>query len=156
MTVAVLAILVALATPSFQQFTRNNRVTAVNNDLITALNMTRSEAARRSVPVTVCASVDGATCATAADWASGWIVFQNAGAAGVVAQQSDIVQKWGSAPGGMVRFATDSAYIQYQPTGTTDVAATIDVSYQGCQGMHMRHVQVSLVGMISTQLQQCP
>src|SRR5215470_12089665 len=114
-TLSIVAILVALATPSFRNFTSSNRVTTVNNDLVTALNLARSEAARRSTPVTVCASADGDTCGANTDWASGWIVFQNPGAAGVIASQQDVLQKWGSAPG-VIQVTTNDAYLQYQPT----------------------------------------
>jgi type IV fimbrial biogenesis protein FimT len=153
---AVLAILVALAAPSFRTFTSNNHVTAVNNDLITALNLARSEATRRSVPVSICASADGATCGTAGNWSTGWIVFQNPVApAGQIAAAGDVIQKWAASPG-VVLFPATSAYIQYQPTGTVDAAGSIDVSYPGCQGLHRRHIQVSAIGTISTQLQPCP
>jgi type IV fimbrial biogenesis protein FimT len=152
--VALISILLALAAPSFRDFTRNNRVTAANNDLVSALNLARSEATRRSTPVTICASANGTTCGAATDWASGWIVFQNAGAAGVIADPRDVVQKWNGATG-QIQFATTSAYVQYQPTGTVTTAANIDVSYPACHGLQQRHIQVSAGGTISTQRQPC-
>jgi type IV fimbrial biogenesis protein FimT len=157
--IAMLSILMALATPSFRGFTSNNRITAVNNDLISALNLARSEATRRSTPVTICASTNGTSCGAATDWVSGWIVFQNAANAGVVASTDDVLQKWPAASG-TVQFVTSYAYIQYQPTGTVTTGspgpAVIDVSDPTCTGMHRRHIQVSAGGMISTQLQKCP
>jgi prepilin-type N-terminal cleavage/methylation domain-containing protein len=83
-SIALIGILLALAGPSFRDFTSSNRVTAANNDLITAFNLARGEASRRSTPVTICASADGTTCGDATNWASGWIVFQNPGTAGVI------------------------------------------------------------------------
>jgi type IV fimbrial biogenesis protein FimT len=158
-TVSILAILVALATPSFRNFTSSTRVTTANNDLVTALNLARSESTRRSVPVTVCASADGTTCGDNTNWASGWIVFQNPGAPGVIANSTtDVLQKWGSVPG-IVQVATGAAYVQYQPTGMLNAAATIavDVSYPGCTGkLQLRHIEISVVGTINTQLRQCP
>jgi type IV fimbrial biogenesis protein FimT len=155
-TVTVLAILVGLATPSFRDFTRNNRVTALNNDLVTALNLARSEATRRSISVTLCPSKDGATCGAAADWATGWIVFQDPTATGVIASQDSVVQKW-SQTAATMQVSTSSTYVRYQPTGMSDAAAEIDIdiSYTGCQGNHLRHVQVGVVGTISTQLKSC-
>ena len=153
-TLSVLAILVGLATPSFRDFTRSNQVTAANNDLVTALNLARSEALRRSTGVTVCPSTDGAVCGAAADWKSGWIVFEDAAGTGVVASADKVVQKWGSINGN-IQIATASANIQYQSTGTVAAAAGLDVSYTSCTGPRKRHLQVSAAGTISTQIQTC-
>jgi type IV fimbrial biogenesis protein FimT len=153
---AVVAILAGLAAPGFRTFINNNRVAAAQNDLVAALNLARSEAVRRSTTVTVCASSDGASCATAADWATGWIVFRDPGAAGTVATSTDVLQKWGAISGG-VKFTTASGLVQYQSTGTlVGAATTVDISYTGCGGPNKRHLQVSLSGSISNQLQACP
>jgi type IV fimbrial biogenesis protein FimT len=152
--ITLIAILMALAIPSFRDFTSSNRVTAANNDLITALNLARGEASRRSSPVTICASADGTTCADATNWASGWIVFQNPGTAGVIGATDLVLQKWRGETGN-IQFTTTSAFVQYQPTGTVVTAATFDVSYPACKGLQVRHIQVSAGGTISTQRQPC-
>jgi type IV fimbrial biogenesis protein FimT len=154
-SITLIAVLMALAIPSFRDFTSNNRITAANNSLITALNLARGEATRRSIPVTTCASTDGITCGATTDWATGWIVFQNAGTPGVVASKDDVLQKW-NAEAGNIQFTTASTYIQYQPTGVAAAAATIDVSYPACHGLQLRHIQVSAGGTITTQRQPCP
>jgi type IV fimbrial biogenesis protein FimT len=153
---AMVGILVVLAAPGFREFTRNNQVTAVNNDLVTALNLARSEAGRRSTPVAICPSADGITCGNLGDWRSGWIVFQDSAAAGAIASPDDVVQKW-TESSGVLQLAADSAVVRYQPLGTLDGANPIgfDVSYVGCRGSNLRHVQVALIGTISTQLQPC-
>lgn len=75
-TVSVLAILLAVAIPSMQTFVVRNRLAAVNNDLMTALNMARSEAIKRATTVSVCRTNDnGTTCA--GTWSDGWMVFVN-------------------------------------------------------------------------------
>jgi len=156
----VLAILLAVAMPSFQQFTSNNRVTTTQNDLVAAINLARSEAVRRSTAVTICSSTDGLSCGASTDWPSGWIVFRNPGAAGTVAANSDIIQKWGAiqsagAANGVL-IVTPSAFVQFQPTGLANVSTTVDVSYTGCTGARKRHLQITLGGSISSVLQNCP
>jgi type IV fimbrial biogenesis protein FimT len=153
--VSVLAVLAGMAAPSFREFSSNTRVTATHNDLITSLNLARSEALRRGVPVTVCASANAVACGLATDWVSGWIVFQNPGTAGVIESGDDVVQKWNS-PVGNIRLAASRAFLQYQPTGVVTAAGTFDVSYQNCGGLHRRHVQVAASGALATQLQSCP
>lgn len=76
-TLAVLAILLAIAVPSYQNLVVNNRMASQANDLISALSLGRSEAVKRAANVTVCASSDSATCT--GTWAQGWIVRDAAG-----------------------------------------------------------------------------
>ncbi|WP_372015317.1 GspH/FimT family pseudopilin [Pseudoxanthomonas sp. 10H] len=74
-TVAVLAILVGLATPSFTSVINSNRLTSQANEFMADLQLARSEAVRRNRTVRLCRSADGATCAAGAgDWTS-WIVI---------------------------------------------------------------------------------
>jgi type IV fimbrial biogenesis protein FimT len=153
--VSVLAVLAGIAAPSFRDFTNNTRVTTTSNDLITSLNLARSEALKRGVPVTVCASANAAACGLATDWVSGWIVFQSSGAAGVIESSEDIVQKWTSAAGN-IQLIASSAYLQYRPTGVVTTAGAFDVSYKNCSGLRRRHVQVTASGAVATQLQPCP
>ena len=65
-TLAVLAILIAMAVPSFTSIINNNRLAAQANEVITSLQVARTEAIRRNERVTVCRSTDGATCSAAA------------------------------------------------------------------------------------------
>lgn len=73
-TIAVLAIVVAMAVPSFQSLTNSSRLTSTANELMAALQYARSESLRRNVRTTVCQSSTGTTCSTTATW-PGWIVF---------------------------------------------------------------------------------
>jgi type IV fimbrial biogenesis protein FimT len=82
--VAVVAILLGLALPSFQGSMRSNRVATTSNELLGSLSLARTEAIRGLGPAGVCASADGATCAATTDWANGWIVWRDDRAAGGV------------------------------------------------------------------------
>ncbi len=75
-TVAVAAVVLALAVPSFQTTLRNHRLTTYANEFIAALNLARTEAIRRGQPVVVCKSQDGNTCLEGGNkWEVGWIAF---------------------------------------------------------------------------------
>ena len=71
-TLAVAAILLAIAVPSFRTFVQNTRLTTQADTLVYSLNLARNEAVKLDTPVAVCASSDGATCSGA--WVNGWIV----------------------------------------------------------------------------------
>lgn len=53
-TIAVAAVLLAIAIPNFRDLILRNELTTVTNDWVAAVNLARSEAVRRGVPVVVC------------------------------------------------------------------------------------------------------
>lgn len=71
----VLAVLMAMAAPSFEMVRNSSRLSAQVNELVTAVQLARSEAVSRRQWVTVCRSDDGATCSTATTSWAGWMVF---------------------------------------------------------------------------------
>ncbi|MBS1144612.1 MAG: prepilin-type N-terminal cleavage/methylation protein [Proteobacteria bacterium] len=73
--IAIFAILLAMAVPSFESLIASTRVSTTTNDLLAALAQARSEAIRRGQRVTICASANGAQCANAGSWNQGWIIF---------------------------------------------------------------------------------
>ncbi|MGI8739797.1 MAG: GspH/FimT family pseudopilin [Gammaproteobacteria bacterium] len=75
-TIAISAILLTTAIPSFQALIQTNRMAANVNEFIGALNLARSEAIKRGVDVTVCKGT-AASCNPDADWENGWIVFSD-------------------------------------------------------------------------------
>ena len=74
-SLAVLAILLALAVPSFTNATLGSRLAGYANDLLASTQIARSEAIKRNAPVTLCASSNGTTCASSGGWQQGWIVL---------------------------------------------------------------------------------
>lgn len=74
-TMAVAAILIGIAIPSYRSVVERNSVTARVNDLVGDLHYARSEAATRGQDVYICASSDGTRCTQSGDWTQGWIVY---------------------------------------------------------------------------------
>ncbi|MCD9045889.1 GspH/FimT family pseudopilin [Luteimonas sp. MHLX1A] len=72
-TVAIVAILAAIAFPNFRASFRSNRLATTNNELVAALALARSEASRSALGAGLCASADGLTCSD--DWNEGWLVW---------------------------------------------------------------------------------
>ncbi len=75
-TVAVVAILAAIAYPSFQTTLRSSRMATTSNELIASLALARSEAVKSTNGAGVCASSDGLTCNGTA-WTDGWLVWSD-------------------------------------------------------------------------------
>ena len=74
-TLAVAAILMGTAVPSFTSLVNSNRLATQANDLLGAMMIARSEAIRLNRRVILCSSSDGATCSSDAGRWNGWLVF---------------------------------------------------------------------------------
>ena len=75
-TMAVMTILLAFSVPAFQGHIKDNRRITQINELVSAMNLARSEATKGNGLVGFCASTDGATC-SGGTFDTGWIVFLN-------------------------------------------------------------------------------
>lgn len=74
-TLAVLAILLGLAVPSFNTLMRNKELVAQLSTINSTLAYARSEAITRGVTVGICPSSNGTSCNSTTDWEDGWIVY---------------------------------------------------------------------------------
>lgn len=72
-TVAILALVAAVAIPSFNSLTQGNRLTNSANQMLSAFKTARSEAIKRSQTTQLCPTVDGATCTESANWQN-WLI----------------------------------------------------------------------------------
>ena len=72
-TVAVVAILLAIAFPNFEGSMRRNRLATTTNELLGSVALARSEAIRNTRGAGICASADGLACG--GDWNDGWLVW---------------------------------------------------------------------------------
>ena len=158
-TLAVASILIAAATPSFSAFFRTNRLASTTNEMVLSLQMARAEAARRGRPVSVCRSVDGATCAGGTAWADGWIVFQDANATGVPsasASGAELIRVFQAVDGPVS--LTGPAFARFNPDGSSSAAATetvFDVQVEDCVDQQRRRVRINRLGRVRTQAVGC-
>ncbi|MEQ9465428.1 MAG: GspH/FimT family pseudopilin [Haliea sp.] len=81
LVVALLGILAVVAVPGFQSLQQKTLMRAEATRLLTALNLARSEAVRRNIPVSLCPSsyAVSASLDCHGDYSAGWIVFSNPG-----------------------------------------------------------------------------
>lgn len=120
-TVAVLAILLTTAVPSFVEFVRSNRVTAQTNFFTTALALARSEAVKRNISVIVCKrNLAGTGCDNSANWEDGWIVFADTDGGSDFDAGEPIIRVFESLAAGYTLRNAVSAYdnfVRYTPRG---------------------------------------
>jgi type IV fimbrial biogenesis protein FimT len=147
-TVAVAALILSLGVPGFRSFIQNNRATTHTNDLVTALNLGRSEATRRGASVLLCSSSDSATCSGSNDWSSGWIVRRSAGA---------VVRTWPERSGGDGVLTANVSQIQFQARGSLagGTVPLLQIRLPDCSGDQGRDVSVNMAGRISVTRVTC-
>jgi len=88
-TIAIVAILLAVALPSFEGSMRSNRLATTTNELISTIALARSEALRSRRGAGLCATADGLACGT--NWNLGWMVWADANGNGVLNSPADTV-----------------------------------------------------------------
>ena len=105
-TIAIAAILLALAVPNFKTQIEQSRFTSAANEIITAMNYARGEALRRSRPVSVSSS--------GGSWQVGWVAFVDPARTGVVAAQTRLRE---GNPLGSVDISGAPAFVTFDSNG---------------------------------------
>lgn len=94
-TIAVLAITITIAVPSFRNIIVSNSVSFDRDEFFTLVAFARSEAIKRGTAVTICKSSDGANCDDSLGWNDGWLAFHDANGNGAKDSGDDAVRSVG-------------------------------------------------------------
>ncbi len=78
----IIAVLAAVALPNFRESMQSSRISSMNHEFISSVNLVRSEAIKANRGAVMCASTDGNAC-NAGVWNDGWIVWVDQNANGV-------------------------------------------------------------------------
>jgi len=145
-TISVAAIILSFGVPGFMSFIANNRAVTDTNDLVTALNLARSEATRRGSAVTVCSSTNGTTCNGDGDWSTGWIVLSSG---------DELLRSWPERSELGVITATVDEF-RFQARGSVaGVAPQFDIELPNCSGDQERVVTVNGAGRVAVARVNC-
>jgi type IV fimbrial biogenesis protein FimT len=132
-TVAVAAIILMVAIPSFKEMIDNNRLVTQVNAFTTSLAIARSEAIQRSLQVTVCKSANGTSCTTAGNWEQGWIVFEDTNGDGSNVGD-DTIRVFSALPSGYTlrEGGNFGDWIAYTRTGMSAGSAGVSDTFRVC------------------------
>ena len=133
----IAAILLVIGIPSFRDASVGSRLRDIANDLNASVQVARSEAIKRNVPVTLCRTTDGVTCSDDDDWGQGWLILEGAE---IIQRQQPV------ATGYKVERTTGSGNILFQPIGVGASAAVFVVCRADPLGKQERLVRVSATG----------
>jgi len=115
MTLVIATLLATIAIPSFSSLIKKNRISTYTNKLVTSLALARSEAVKRGISISLCASNTGHNC-TNTSFQQGWIVFTDQNTAGTV-DGADTVLRVQEAVAGLNFTVTGNALVQYRSSG---------------------------------------
>ncbi len=116
-TIALGGVLIGVAVPSFVDFVANNRMVSATNELAAHVNIARAVAVSRNIPVSLCASADGASCASDVRWDKGWLVFtDNTGSIGELDGSDEVLHAYTN-QNARVNIIGSGTYLRFGPTG---------------------------------------
>ena len=121
---AIASILLGLAVPSLRGLLGESRISAVTNDFVYALQLSRSEAIKRAAPVVMCASsnpLSAPPACSASAYQSGWVVFADNNADATLDAGDTIVLQAGGGGAG-VNFTPSAAIatrVRFDATGSS-------------------------------------
>ena len=119
-TIAIMGILAAVATPSFNSALISYRLTTISNTFVASAQLARSEAIKRNSRVTMCKSADGTTCSTTGGWQQGWILFQDTDNNAAKAPTEELIQAQVALPANFLTIGGDN-YISYTASGGSEL-----------------------------------
>ncbi len=138
--VAILAILLGIAVPSFQEVSLGTKLRSYANSLAASAQLARSEAIKRNAVVSMCISTNGTSCASGTvSWEQGWIVLQG----------STVIHRQASADAGY-KIISAVTQIDFKPSGVGAGQATLKVCRATPSvGTQDRQVTISATGRTS-------
>jgi len=160
-TIAVIGITLAFASPSIITFIQNYQITTQTNNLLADLQLARNNSVAQGVRVSMCASIDGATC-SGSNWSGGRIVFTDANGDGAVTATTDAVLRVSEAlVTGNTIVATNlttAGLIQFRPSGLASGVSGGGASFKLCDtrtGAFGRTVTISPTGRAVMAVASC-
>lgn len=162
-TIAVLAVVIAIAFPNFQGTLRSNRLATATNELMASIALARSEAIRHPNGAGVCPSATGDACG--GDWSEGWLVWIDANGN----RRLDTGER-------VLRFTKANPQLTFDvtsPGGASAVAATLFDARGRVADGHVRtlviapdtcpagqelvrRLTVTLTGQVNSERRECP
>ncbi len=156
--VAVLAIVLTVGVPQLNIYFQGNRMVSNTNDLVSALQIARSEAIKQGTRATVCKSSNPTAtppaCSTAAGWEDGWIAFiDNDGIVGEYssANDGDLLRVYEGVAGNLVTVTPQDAsitnFVSFTSRGVpkTSVGATQSGVFSICDDRGLKNAAGNVV-----------
>ncbi|WP_115047012.1 GspH/FimT family pseudopilin [Xanthomonas arboricola] len=153
--IAVLAILLTIALPSFRGVIRSNRVASSANETLGLLSLARSEAIRNRRGGGVCGSASGTACDN--NWGSGMLAWADTDVDGAF-KGGDTVLRFVSIDPSLSNSGPSGATIAFDGRGRRVASTNQQITLQPmtCDGQALRRTLfVNAAGQITSQKSSC-
>lgn len=153
-TLAVGSILLTIAIPGYAFLMNSNRLATVTNDLVSSLQLARSEAITRGLRVTVCKTgnpmASMPTCASTASWQQGWLIFVDGGIRGQIDAGDRLLRVQSPVSSTVVISANNfSRFISYLPSGVSQGSNNLaNGTMRVCVAGNRRDIIINTTGRI--------
>jgi type IV fimbrial biogenesis protein FimT len=134
-TIAVVAIVLSIAVPSFARLVRSNRLVTATNEIVVALEVARSEAVKRGLQVAVCAREAGTqNCSQGNTWSEGWLIFVDRGGNTNTIDSGDQLVRTGSVIDSQLALSEQNGrdVVVFDALGFADPNGTFDLDPSPC------------------------
>lgn len=161
-TLAVAAIILALAAPGFRTQILNSRTLALTETVSNTLSFARTEALARKGNVSVCGTTNASACNTS-DWTQGMLVFvdtavSDTAASPTVGQILRVVDPFDDQVS--IAIANGKSFVRYTGTGALaridNNPVSMSMHVEGCSGNRAQRLAIALSGSISISKIACP
>lgn len=116
-TLAVAALTLTVALPTFNGVLQRNRTTAVLHQLSADMAMARTSAIVQRRQVVVCPKAGDQRCSDHADWSHGWLVFTDADGNRQPDAAADVLRITDGPAGGRMSLPSSRPFLRYQVDG---------------------------------------
>ncbi|MGY0611125.1 GspH/FimT family pseudopilin [Luteimonas sp. A501] len=158
-TIAVLAVLLAIGLPSFQGSMRSNRVATGTNELIASMSLARSEAIRSPGGAALCPSSNGTTCLPdASPWTNGWMVWVDQDGNGLPGGINDRVLRYVEGIADLdIKASSKQAILRFDQRGRAVTPVDFTVASIKCPAGHslVRELTLTATGQVRTERSEC-
>lgn len=143
-TIAILAIVLSIAIPSFNNMLLNNRISTTAHEVHAAMQIARSEAVQRKKTITVCRADAAFTqCEDGADWAQGWLLVFG----------DEVLKVWQPRSG--LEVTGPAAGIEFLGSGMSRGENSVSIQGQGCPNGVKQEVRVIRTGNVRLEKGSC-
>lgn len=155
-TLVILAVLLGIGVPMFQEGVLNSKLSSYANDLVASATFARGEAVKRNSRVGMCASSNGTACS--GNWEQGWMIYHDANNNGSHDSGEVVLERQGALATGYK--ITSSGDVIFEPTGFGSTSRIFTICRQlPSVGGHERIVTLNSTGRLSvtkTSNSSCP
>jgi type IV fimbrial biogenesis protein FimT len=155
-TIAIAAILMAIAIPGYQYVITDNRMSAEVNDMLGAMQYARAEAVKEGSDVVVCSTANGTSCSGSATWQTGWIVFSDPDNNGTL-EAGETILRYHNAFAGTDTFVSRDGTtnkVQFSrdgfALGLASAGVYLELHNSTASSTYTRCLQISIVGALTT------